>query len=165
MDEDRGLAIFETNNENKEAMDAMESDIKYFLYRSKNKNSMIQFRVKSEDPIYVYFANSSQELRNNTYCIQIENNKITFLQFANLWDLWEKVVIEEKGISAVENDFNDFWVLVSATKKLHIGIWNKEAVKKTYAFYDIANLDSLNFIGFSSFTHASWEAMNGILSL
>ena len=81
MDEDRGLAIFETNNENKEAMDATESDIKYFFYRSINKNSMIQLRVKSEDPVYLYFSNSSQEIRNNTYCIQIENNKINIQSF------------------------------------------------------------------------------------
>ena len=162
MDGLRGLANFATENEDKEPVDAIKEDTKYFLYRTGNVGAMISLRVNSDFPVYIYLVNSTKEIVNNSYCLKIENGNIKLYNCAYPWNEFKETMIEEDSIPLNDGDLHDIWIAIGASKKLYIGSFNDENEKITYAFYDISNLDLLNYIGFSSFGSASWEVQNGI---
>ena len=53
------------------------------------------------------------------------------------------------------------WMTISKFKSLTVGNWKEDGAKNIITSVSIANLDTLNFISFSSSGHAVWDVQNG----
>ena len=153
----RGSAKFLTSNIDKTALEAIMEDTKFYQFRSEIKSVMMVIQANSADPVYIYLSQQSG-LANNTYCIILKPNLVQLMKISHLWGQYEEQVIEEKNRQPNENDF---WIALDASTRLVAGSWDERGEKTSHGVFELDNLASISFIGFSSFSDASWLVQNG----
>ena len=157
MDGARGLAIFNTTNDNALVQEALEGDIHVFLYRSEIKKKLIKLRVQSNEKIYIFLSGLSQKLSNKSFCLEVYKG---ILKMSLFMEFWFKP-ISEKLIPYPINNTYELWLSITTHNSLYIGSWKQNGEMTVYTLLHFDNLNQLNNIGFSSFAHANWEVQNG----
>ena len=157
MDGARGLAIFNTTNDNALVQEALEGDIHVFLYRSEIKKKLIKLRVQSNEKIYIFLSGLSQKLSNKSFCLEVDKGILKMFLFMEFWFK----PISEKLIPYPINNTYELWLSITTHNSLYIGSWKQNGEMTVYTLLHLDNLNQLNNIGFSSFAHATWEVQNG----
>ena len=162
MNGDRGLAKFETRNENKDVLEALEEDFKVYPSKEGNKYTVVTLRVHFSQPVYIYLAQSPHELLS-MYSLEIGFGtiKLRSHDFHTIAKNPETNLLVENTMPQPVNHTYDIWIVFGHTNGLRIGSWNSKNEIKTHVYHDIWNLDQLSYIGFSSRNKASWEVPNG----
>ena len=162
MNGDRGLAKFETRNENKDVLGALEGDFKVYPSKEGNKYTVVTLRVYFSQPVYIYLAQSPHELLS-MYSLEIGFGtiKLRSHDFHTVFKNPETNLLVENTMPQPVNHTYDIWIVFGHTNGLRIGSWNSKNEIKTHVYHDIWNLDQLSYIGFSSRNKASWEVPNG----
>ena len=160
MEGDRGLATFNTTNDDALVQDAFEGDIQIFLFRSEIKKKLVKFRVHLSEKVYIFLSNHSQKLSNNSFCLEIEHGVIKMSLFVESWFK----PITEKLIPYPTNNTYDMWLSITTHKSLYIGSWKENGESTVFSLSHLDNLNQLNNIAFSSFAFAEWEVQNGMIS-
>ena len=167
MLEDRNVVEFDTDNQDLTAFGGMdpeivEKQVEYYMYRTKNSQAWIEMKVQSSSSFYVYFTNSSLELKNNTYCLKFEPDKISLLLFSFPWGELNETVEAEESVTAPANSIHYIWIAIGTSGKLYVGGWDDDHVKSTFLSSELTNLNTLHYIAFSSSSNTSWTVKNGI---
>ena len=164
MNGDRGLAKFETRNENKDVLDAWKEDFKIYPLKEGNKYTFVTLRVKFTQPAYIYLAQSPHELLS-MYSLEIGFGTIKLRShaFHTALKTPETNLLVDNTMPPPVNHEYDIWIVLGHghTNGLHVGSWNSSNAIITHVYYEIWNLDKLSYIGFSSNGRASWEVQNG----
>ena len=163
MNGERALANFLTNNAYKSALDAMTNDIKYFLFRTEEKAVIIDMRITATEKVYIYLS-SAPKLENNTLFLQIFQEKVTIYRFSYLYGSYERnlntLTISDHTINQFKNMIKNVRVAIGSSDKIYIGYWDSED-QLIYKDFVVGDLDRYFYIGFSSYSEASWEVSNG----
>ena len=157
MDGVRGLEVFNTSNDGKEAIEAMNASVEYFKYRSENRKAVIKLRTVFTEKVFIYFC-SHQKMRNQSYVLEVESGK---LRISSVDENRNMNLITTKGIPKPVDHTYDLWIALKTSRKVYIGSWTPEGEVVTYILQTLDFVDQLHFVGFSSFSHATWEVQNG----
>ena len=163
MNGERALTKFSTQNEYKTALTALKADIKYFPFRTEVKAVIIDMRIKATEKVYIYLS-PSPKLENNTFFIQIFQEKVSINSFTYLYGNYERdldtLKMADQTINQFKNMVKNVRIVVGASDKLYIGYWDSED-QLIYKDFVVGDLDRYFYIGFSSYSKASWEVSNG----
>ena len=163
MNGERALASFSTNNAYKSPLDAMTDNIKYFLFRTEVKAVIIDMRITATEKVYIYLS-SAPKLENNTLFLQIFQEKVTIYRFSYLYGSYERnlntLTIADHTINQFKNKVKNVRVAIGSSDKIYIGYWDSED-QLIYKDFVVGDLDRYFYIGFSSYSEASWEVSNG----
>ena len=153
----RGLEIFNTSNDGKEAIEAINASVEFFKYRSSNSKAVIKLRTVFSEKVYIYLS-THQKIENQSYVIEVESGNIKILSVDENQNF---NLIKAKGIPKQIDQTYDLWLGIQTTNKLYIGSWKPDGETTTHILQTLDFLDHLYFVGFSSFSHATWEVQNG----
>ncbi len=160
MNGERALTKFLIQNEYKTALKA---DIKYFPFRTEVKAVIINMRIKATENVYIYLS-PSPKLENNTFFIQIFQEKVSINRFSYLYGSSERdlntLTIAEQTINQFRNMIKNVRIVIGSTDKIYIGYWDPED-QLIYKDFVVGDLDQFLYIGFSSYSKSSWEVSNG----
>ena len=159
MDGERALTKFETKNSETTPLEALGLDTRYFLFRSKVKDVIIDMRITSSDRVYIYLSFNPRQL-NNTFLVQIDKDKVSINRVLIIGGTNLGIdMINEIDIKQFVNDIKNMR-LVIGSNKIYIGYWDWENQIDYHKFL-VGNLNEHFYIGFSSYTEALWEVSNG----
>ena len=163
MNGERALTKFSIQNEYKTALTALKADIKYFPFRTEVKAVIIDMRIKATEKVYIYLS-PSPKLENNTFFIQIFQEKVSINRFSYLYGSSERdlntLKIAEQTINQFKNMVKNVRIVIGSTDKIYIGYWDLED-QLIYKDYVVGALDQFLYVGFSSYSKSSWEVSNG----
>ena len=163
MNGERALANFSTNNAYKSALAAMTEDIQYFSFRTEVKAVILDMRIKATEKVYIYLS-SAPKLENNTLFLQIFQEKVSIYRFSYLYGSYERnletLTITDQNINQFKNKVKNIRIAIGASDKIYIGYWDSED-QLIYKDFVVGDLDWYFYIGFSSYSKASWEVSSG----
>ena len=163
MNGERALANFSTNNAYKSALAAMSEDIQYFSFRTEVKAVILDMRIKATEKVYIYLS-SAPKLENNTLFLQLYQEKVSIHIFSYLYGSYERnletLTIMDHNINQFKNKVKNIRIVIGASDKIYIGYWDSEG-QLIYKDFVVGDLDWYFYIGFSSYSKASWEVSSG----
>ena len=164
MSGERALTNFSTNNEKITALTALTADIKYFPFRTEVKAVIIDMRIGATEKIYIYLS-PTPKLENNTLLLEIYQEKVSINRFSYLYGSYERnldtITIANETINQFKNTVKNIRMVIGTPEKIYIGYWDSEE-QLTYKDFVVGNMDKYFYIGFSSYSEASWDVSSGI---
>ena len=174
MEGERGPVEFVSNNDNGltplETLTRGEGNIKFYNFRNiSSTQRMISLRSNTSDSIYIYLSEqesyTEETLPNKTYCFEFGQDSFKLLKFEKTFDETKAKftpqieILDEKPIPT-NDEVIDLWIIINHLQ-LVVGSWTLQNKKVKYSDYQVENLGSIIYIGFSSSSTASWKVANG----